>query len=59
MSDEIYEHMPKWRRLIHDLARDAGIKDFLNPSDDENNKSTEDRAPPTTENQAEHEESTR
>jgi len=54
MTDEIYEHMPKWRRLIRDLARDAGIKNFLNPSHDEASSSTEANDPSTTEKQSEH-----
>jgi hypothetical protein len=43
MTDEIYDHMPKWRRLIRDLAREAGIKSFQNPSRDKGNESGEER----------------
>jgi hypothetical protein len=35
LSDEIYNHLPKWRRLIHDLAKEAGIKTFAKPSGEE------------------------
>jgi hypothetical protein len=59
MSDEIYEHMPKWRRLIRDLARDAGIKNFLNHSHDDASNSTEANDSSTGENQPEHGESER
>jgi hypothetical protein len=39
MTGEIYDHMPKWRRLIRDLAREAGIRNFLNASSEEHNQS--------------------
>ena len=44
MSDEIYDHMAKWRRVLRDLAIEAGLKRFVNPSDpndDQSNRSAE------------------
>jgi hypothetical protein len=36
MSDEIYEHLPKWRRVLRDLAKEAGIKGFTDSLDEDN-----------------------
>lgn len=59
MSDEIYNHMPRWRRLIRDLAREAGVKNFLNHSSDDSNKSTEPRNSLTVEEESDETESER
>jgi hypothetical protein len=59
MTDDVYSHMAKWRRLIRDLAREAGIKSFLDPPSDDSNKSHENHESSTTENQPENERSKR
>jgi hypothetical protein len=33
MSEQIYERLPRWRRIIRDLGAEAGIKKFVNSSD--------------------------
>jgi hypothetical protein len=42
MSEQIYEHLPKWRRAIRDLAVEAGIRKFVNPPDAHDKKSCDD-----------------
>jgi hypothetical protein len=54
MSEEVYQHLPRWRRIIHDLAKEAGIKNFVNASNTETSKPTENRDSSATENQTEH-----
>jgi len=44
MSDQMYEHMAKWRRTIHDMIIQVGIKEFSEISSVHDNKSP-DRAP--------------
>jgi len=51
MSEQIYDHMAKWRRAIHDLAVEAGIKRFVNPSDSHGQKSASDLGPSDPENE--------
>lgn len=40
MSEQIYEHLPKWRRIIRDLAAEAGLRKFMNPADEANRVSS-------------------
>jgi len=51
MSEGIYNHLPKWRRAIHDLAVEAGIKKFFDTSDTHDQKSTSDLGPSDPENE--------
>jgi hypothetical protein len=51
MSEEVYKHLPKWRRAVHDLAVEAGIKKFVNTSDTQDQKSTSDLGPSDPENE--------
>jgi hypothetical protein len=51
MSEQIYKHLPHWRRIIHDLAAEAGIKKFLNTSDTHDEKSSSDLGPSDPENE--------
>jgi hypothetical protein len=41
MNEEVYEHLPRWRRIIHDLAKEAGIKNFVNAPSEESSESSE------------------
>jgi len=51
MSEEVYKHLPKWRRTLHDLAVEAGLKKFVNPPDAHEQKSTSDLGPSDPENE--------
>lgn len=39
MSEQIYEHMPKWRRVLRDLAVEAGLERFVKPPDTDDDRS--------------------
>jgi hypothetical protein len=39
MDEEVYDHLAKWRKVIRDLAKEAGIKKFADPSSDQNKES--------------------
>ena len=41
MNEEIYKHLPRWRRIIRDLATDAGIKKFANTMGSQSEKTHE------------------
>ena len=51
MSEEVYKHLPKWRRAIYDLAVEAGLEKFVNTSDTHNQKSIGDLGPSDPENE--------
>jgi hypothetical protein len=51
MSEQIYQHLPRWRRVMHDLAAEAGIKRFANPSDIHDEKSSSDLGPSAAESE--------
>jgi hypothetical protein len=40
MSEEVYQHLPRWRRIIRDLAKEAGLENLLNPPNHQTNNST-------------------
>ena len=54
MSDQIYEHMPKWRRVIRDLASEAGIRKFVKSSNSDRTKSSSALESSDTSNEPEH-----
>jgi len=51
MNEEVYKHLPKWRKAIHELAVDAGVKKFVNSSDTRDQKLTSDPGPSDPENE--------
>jgi hypothetical protein len=51
MDEEVYKHLPKWRRAIRDLAIEARIKKFVNAADTQDRKSTSDLDPSSPENE--------
>jgi len=51
MSEELYQHLAKWRRVLRDLAIEAGIKKFVGTLDVRNNKSDSDLEPSAPENE--------
>ena len=54
MTEEVYQHLPRWRRIIHDLAREAGIKNFVEVPPEESKDSSENHNLTAKENAAEH-----
>jgi len=51
MSEEVYKHLPKWRKTIHELAVVAGLRQFASPSDNNKQKSDSDLGPSDPENE--------
>jgi hypothetical protein len=51
VSEEVYDHLPRWRRIVHDLAVEAGLKKFVKPSDSDIGKSSGSSDSSASENQ--------
>jgi hypothetical protein len=51
MDEEVYKHLPKWRKAIHDLALEAGLNKFVNTSDVQDQKSISDLDSSSPENE--------
>jgi hypothetical protein len=40
LSDELYSHLPKWRKILRDLGTETGIWELINSSAAQDKKPT-------------------